>query len=185
MSITQLQATNWIHGPAFLTQEATGVLTYIPSQPEVDDREVRKKAFVFTINHQENAVSRLLTSHSNWFKLRRSVAWILAIKDVLQGRSTPIKMMTCHFMKEAEKAIIRYVQQEEFHEEIKAIKSNEPLKVSSKLIKLKPIMKDNILLVGGRLNNSCLHEGIKHPTILPHTHVTLLLVEHVHQHSGC
>ena len=51
----------------------------------------------------------------------------------------------------ASKAIIKYVQQQYFPEELEALESNKPVKKDSKLSALSLILIDGAICVGGQL----------------------------------
>ena len=85
--------------------------------------------------------------------------------------------ITTKEQEEADTRIIQGIQQEEFPEEVKAIKIGLPVKISSKLALLCPIYENGLLKVGGR-------QPSRHPVILPRHHVTDLLVISVHERNG-
>lgn len=74
--------------------------------------------------------------------------------------------ITVDDLKEAEVEIIRHCQRKRFQEEITSLKKGEPVKRSSHIYKLNPILQDGILRVGGRLNRATKPEESKHPVIL-------------------
>ena len=70
-------------------------------------------------------------------------------------------------------------QQAYFSHEINRLKVQK--QAPKHLVKLNPIVKDNFLLVGGRLDQSFLPHNQKHPYILPNDcFLTQLLIRHVH-----
>ena len=110
-----------------------------------------------------------------------------------------IGRLTLSDLQEAERAVIKYVQQRAFHEEIKAVsklqvdnpdsqsiaRSAHSVKKSSPLSKLNPVLIDSVLRVGGRSSKSALPEETKFPIILPKkSHVTELILEDVHRSTG-
>ena len=62
------------------------------------------------------------------------------------------------------------------------------VKRSSHLHKLAPILQDQLIRVGGRLNRSAMPSEAKHPVFLPKDHrITQLFIRHIHEdlgHSG-
>ena len=72
----------------------------------------------------------------------------------------------------SEMYFIRLAQQEEFQEEIRALKSGRELPGKSKLLPLKPILdEEGILKCDGRLRYAdCLPWESRHPIILPRNH---------------
>ncbi|XP_045778499.1 uncharacterized protein LOC123876319 isoform X2 [Maniola jurtina] len=79
----------------------------------------------------------------------------------------------------AETYIIRYVQNKHFSQDIHALKNNKPC--SKSILKLNPFLADDIIRIGGRLSNSQLNFGQKHPIILPSKdRITQLIVDYYH-----
>ncbi|XP_072174665.1 uncharacterized protein [Diadema setosum] len=113
-------------------------------------------------------VSDLLHRYSSWNQLRKSTAWLLRFKKLLQakvkGESTDdLKKPTLSAdeLKQAEKAILSLVQRDEFSALL------EGKQVSGTVMpKLNPILVDGIIRVGGRLENAPLDDEMKHPIIL-------------------
>ena len=109
-------------------------------------------------------------------------------------------------LREAEKEIIRKVQNKAFGHEIALLRhlnvaqtstdareignrNRKVIKKSNSIYRLDPFLsKDGILRVGGRIRRASLPEDIKHPCILPRKgHVTELIICHHHQkveHQG-
>ena len=102
-------------------------------------------------------------------------------------------------MREAERSIVKYVQEKHFKEEIESLKRNQDIvtviptqrpkggsvKRGSSIFGLDSVLVDGILVVGGRLRHASLLEDAKHQIILPKDHhVTNLIVRHHHLASG-
>jgi hypothetical protein len=95
-------------------------------------------------------------------------------------------------LREAEKEIVKNVQQVAFSEEISVLTKNERkgsncnvIKKSSSIYQLDPAVKNGLLRTGGRPRRAQISEEAKHPTILPKTHhVVTLIVTHYHHVSG-
>ena len=151
----------------------------------------------------EYKIDKLFQHYSSWYKLKRAVAWILRVKKGLHSRVTqrqtssviqpPRKDQSClttDDIRDAERAIVRYVQQTVFPEEIAMLKGTpsekQHLKRSSPTHRLDPKLDgDGILRVGGRLGRSAMPEEVKHPYILPKNHlVTRLILEDIHTAKG-
>ncbi|KAL9975992.1 hypothetical protein ACROYT_G013221 [Oculina patagonica] len=78
---------------------------------------------------------------------------------------------------------------ESFAEELRDLKAGREVKTSSKLVKLKPVLTEGILRVGGRLEEAVvLSYNERHPVILPRNHhISQLIVRHCHEslaHAG-
>ena len=77
---------NWIQGPHFLCKDESEwpVRPDIPSTMDDDDGEVRRTTLVRLISTaQVEAMKKLVEYYSDWHKLKKAVAWMLRVKDLL------------------------------------------------------------------------------------------------------
>ncbi|XP_055386622.1 uncharacterized protein LOC129615436 [Condylostylus longicornis] len=126
-----------------------------------------------------------LIDHHNCFKfLQRTMAYILrAINTFKNGtHKNDNKWLTTDELNEALLEIIRGVQRNHFQEELKDLKNKTLVRPHSRLSSLTPFIDcDDIIRVGGRLNNAAVNEYAKHPIVLPGTDiVSKLLMNHLH-----
>ncbi|XP_071834278.1 uncharacterized protein [Apostichopus japonicus] len=192
----------WLNGPAFLW-DAEENWPEIPSGIEnlegrelpdniQDECKVKKQTYLNTTN---GVVARLLEKYSSWTRLKRGVAWILRYKEYLVARyrgKQPCKetVLSLQELKEAELAVIKYVQQKAFHEELHLLRQKKVSKLWSNnaFNKINPVLHDGVLRVGGRLRNAPVAYDEMHPIILPsNDRVTSLIIIHHHLlvgHSG-
>ncbi|XP_006822430.1 uncharacterized protein LOC102801455, partial [Saccoglossus kowalevskii] len=90
-------------------------------------------------------------------------------------------------LQKAEKAILGYVQQQHFSDEIAALQdckstgNKKWVKRSSPLYKLDPFWQNGLLRVGGRLDRSALPNEMKHPEA---SHISRLILEDIHRCVG-
>ena len=149
---------------------------------------------------------------SSWSRLKKVIALCLKLKAKLRNHAAcksrsagvnvahprPVLTATLQEMQEAEKAVLKRVQDENFSKEIQVLQAlslggevtdrektrarNQTLKKSGALYKLDPFLdKDGLLRVGGRIQRVNVPEYVKHPIILPRKgHVTELLIRHHH-----
>ncbi|KAJ8369941.1 hypothetical protein SKAU_G00099690 [Synaphobranchus kaupii] len=98
------------------------------------------------------------------------------------------KTRTPDELSQAKNLIIRSVQTEAFPVELAAQNKNRDIPKSSSLIKLSPVVDEDIIRISGRLKHAELDSGEKNPIILPRqSHVSTLLVRHYHnqvKHQG-
>ncbi|XP_077978766.1 uncharacterized protein LOC144434185 [Glandiceps talaboti] len=205
-----LQNKRWLNGPEFLWKpEAEWARDEVSSnsadmtQLQGDDLEVKREVTVNTVSVDESkeTVNKLINHYSNWYALKKAVAWILRIKQNLMGKckntqTTNKKRQTSVFLsvkelQDAERAIISIVQQEAFKEEISVLKKHKEsekraVKRASPVYKLDPMLgEDGLLRVGGRLGQSALPEEAKHPLILPkEAHISKLILRDIHETIG-
>ena len=189
----------WFKGPSFLWQTCD----QWPKQSAVEpvdecDSEVKRQVTACatqSVISSDEVITRLLNYHSSWYKLKRSIAWILVTITQLYFRIKGMKLrdmskeLTVDELQNAEVSILKCVQREAYHEEISAVRMQQGVKRFSSIFRLSPIMTDDgLLAIEGRLRNSCLSAANKHQVILPKKHhVTSLIIEHFHQqacHAG-
>ncbi|XP_062588283.1 uncharacterized protein LOC134249947 [Saccostrea cucullata] len=208
-----LKTHQWLQGPDFLWNDEDEwpkccENLNIPS----DDPEVRRPVNVCTNETtQHEGVERLIHYCSDWFKLIKMTAWLIVVKEYLKSavkaeqevtkedrtkeRKKEVKkklQLTIQKWTEAEKALMYYVQQKHFSEEIEALKnmtdSGKQKSIGSKspLRKFDPFLdKDGLLRVGGRLERAEMSFDAKHPIILPkNSPVSSLIIKDAHQTIG-
>ncbi|GFV79406.1 SPRY domain-containing protein 3 [Trichonephila clavipes] len=98
--------------------------------------------------------------------------------------------LTTYERRQASNKIFLYIQNLFFKAEISCIKANKPVVKKSILSALCPFIdKDGLIRVGGRLRNSTLQYGAKHPIILPNQHEICKLIVNMYHilylHAGC
>ena len=130
---------------------------------------------------------------SSWIRLKKVVAWLLRYRERLLSASKN-KELSCDFPKyvtleeieKAEREILKHVQRRAFPEEFNH--PEKPLKKSSHLYKLDPILIDGLLHIDGRLRKASLPIKSKHQIIIPkEDHVTRVIIDDYHKacgHSG-
>jgi hypothetical protein len=185
------------------------VLGEIPDE----DMEVKREVQTFatdTIAH-ESTLDAIFKRFSSWERLKKFIAWMLRYRTSLRVTRTrrrngiietrgnsEIKPIVVDEIIQAEKEIMRYVQRNNFQEELsilgKSVTGEDvdvkiaSVKKSSPIHKLDPKLSDNLLCVGGRLRNAPIPSETKHPFILPKNHhISILIAQHYHLivgHSG-
>ena len=108
----------------------------------------------------------LFEKFSDWYRLKKAVAWMLRLKKTLQARirkwQLPHGPLSVDELLTAEKEIVRHVQ--------KTNLEDSTLK-SSSLQRLSPFTSsDGLKCVGGRPSETSLKSEAKHPWILPSKH---------------
>ena len=86
----------------------------------------------------------------------------------------------------AKRKIVILAQKSKYPAEMKSLKEGKPMKASSRLIKLKPIMKeDGVMRVGGRISLAPVTADARNPMILPNDHhATTILIRNIHEVNG-
>ena len=226
---TMIEQQRWLRGPEFLWQPEKEWPVQPPSFGELstEDPEVKKQvnacATAITDQAPEATVTKLLQHFSDWYRLKKAVAVFLRVKTILQERrlksiekqhgsfsitndkanklNEDCSSLTVQELEEAEHAIIRLTQSQNFDNELKSLYQaslNEPghertrpkkgkteITKTSSLYRLDPFVDGGLLRVGGRLNYADIPEESKHPIILPRkSHVTTLIIRHTHEQLG-
>ncbi len=200
LTVTQLLHSNWLRGPDFLYSFEIPDEDYEISS---SDPEVKEAHVMATSQLTPNPLTTLMESSSSWLQTKQRVAVWLEVKHILHDRIKG-KRTTCNDynpfcvekLRDAELAIIRYVQLEVFPKEIgflrkmtdsvsereKRRRHKETLKTTSSLYRLDPLLDSSgILRVGGRLSQSKFPIEYRKPIILPRKHhITTLVIRDCH-----
>lgn len=188
---TLLNNSLWTKGPSYLSKmECLWPPSYCgPGEIVDDDPEVKTSAKVNIVTVEPSPIQKLIEKYSTWHRLLKAIAWILRIKGWLlaKRKKNPIDM---HYLKTedllgAELAVLKFIQELYFEDELARLKSGKCVRKTSPLYKLSPFLKDEIIRVGGRLKNASLEFDSKHPIIVPKgCHVDKLLVRDAHNRCG-
>ena len=186
LSAQELARSRWMHGPEFLRL----ALEKLPPL-DAGDPEVKKPVVAsFTVHApvEEHPVEKLVASYSNWSRLLRALACFTMAADVCRKKIPPTTELRAEHVQKAEEALVVHVQARHYGQEIGALAKGGKLDSSSSLAQLRPVMKEGVLVVPGRLSNARLPEEAKAPAVLPSQHPAVeSLVRHVHEktaHSG-
>ncbi|XP_076036951.1 uncharacterized protein LOC143022567 [Oratosquilla oratoria] len=183
------QTSRWSEGPAFLSQnEEIWPVQQQINKEDFSNLEIKRvmRVEVKPIQgHSVDVMSRLVCHYSSWFKLLRACSYLILFVRQLQRKGVSIIELNVQLMEVAEERVIKFVQNCYFAKEIVCLSKNDPINLSSSIRKLKPMLLNGILRVGGRLINLELPLDMKHPVILPHEHhVTSLIIQHYHMKVG-
>ena len=158
-----------------------------------------------------NSVNQLLGRFLSWSHLKKIVAWILRYRATLRAvcvrrangpiaasvEVEEIKPVSVDEFNNAEREVIKFIQEQSFKEEILCLEEKDmkngtkssmigkerklPIKKSSTIYKIDPMLVDGLLYVGDRL----IPDAAKHQIILTKKHhVVDLIVNHYHLKSG-
>ncbi|KAL7827058.1 hypothetical protein SRHO_G00327760 [Serrasalmus rhombeus] len=196
-----LMSKHWWTGPDFLRREETHwpIIGKLMST-DLKDLEVRNVQVHWT-TVTDNPTIKFLEYYSQWNHFKRALAWFLRLKDILktkiQGKdavkinsaqNVGSQCLSVDELERAENAVISYVQNSSFHEEVEALQKGKQVKLTSNISSLDPILENGILRVGGRFNKMAMPISQQHPAILPkNSHISRLIMRHIHQtlgHSG-
>lgn len=133
---------------------------------------------------KDNFIDTIVNLTNNFPKLIRIVSFIF--RFTFNARNPNLKRVssfTASELKESENYLIKEIQKQEFSPEIKCLSKGKMVPSNSKLKSLAPFLdNDDLIRVGGRLQNSSLGFDQKHPILLPANHkLTKLLIENIHE----
>ncbi|XP_077972265.1 uncharacterized protein LOC144427253 [Styela clava] len=130
-------------------------------------------------------------------KQKKATCWLRRFKKYLRSEKPQDKLtelpsrLTVQELNYAERDIIKYVQRQSFHGEMKCLLNDKVINkgdCSRRMLKLNPTLEDGLMKVGGRLENAPIMHSSKHPIILSHiSHPTDLVIREHHNkvgHSG-
>ncbi len=195
-----LKGERWINGPEFIWQDTSRwPRTEFPvDEISQDDPEVKKSTISCGTKARKvhSMTDLIFAKYSVWTDLKKAVAWILRYKHWLKMKAKKDEAsiekgrtgkLLVEDLREAEDCIIRCVQQECYENEMMLAKDGvTPVGKSSCLRSLNPILKHDLLCVGGRLKHMPdQFEALKNPVILPKRHhIVDILIRHYHLQSG-
>ncbi|XP_055633970.1 uncharacterized protein LOC129774278 [Toxorhynchites rutilus septentrionalis] len=183
----------WWEGPSWLREsQRHWPIHPVPAKTTEAEAEFRQSAVSCATLQQDTFTVWYLSKFSSFTDLVRRTAYWLRLMNILkqQGKKENSRdFLTTSELVEAEYAIIRSVQKEEFKKEWKALSKGEPVTESSPLRWFNPTLSaENLIRVGGRLEHSLESVNRKHPIVLPARHpITRMIFEHFHKkllHAG-
>ena len=205
-----LNCEKWLLGPEFLWTpiHQWSIVPGASMALEDDNPEVKRDQEVKSLSTiiapvsvtPVTAPSEDFQKFSDWYRLKKSIAWVLRYRSNLlsaiktrqktgQIKTQPEKLslISTEELENAERAILKVVQQTAFRDEINTLNrsSDKRVKGTSSLVKLDPFFRNGLLCIGRRLAQARMSSEAKHQIILSkNSHVTSLIVDHYHKLSG-
>ena len=182
----------WLKGPEFLTKpedywpENACPLKDLPIEFTLKEKLAKVTSVSFGGN---TAIDLLLEHFSSYHSLLKATAWLLRFKFYLKTKvnNSQSYFLTTSELQHAEKCLIIYTQHKSFPILVDKLKSGKTLgkKCVPSIKKLHPILVDNVIRVGGRLEKAPISWETKHPIIFPSkSPLSKLLIFRCHQRAG-
>ena len=161
-----------------------------------DDAEIKNERPIMALMPEKpDKLHEIVLRYSSWKVLQRTVVWLLKFKEYLRCRKNKdtvginrLKFLTTADLEKAKIAIVKLVQKQVYAQEIHDLEHKGNVRCSSKIVKLRPVLNDGVLRVGGRISEAPIAFGARFPMIIPPKHhVTQLLIVSFHQklaHAG-
>ena len=127
--------------------------------------DIQRHSCLAVLCESPHFLDDLISHCSSWQRLLQVCVWILCFKDSIlptKSKNTAImtkpkvhvsqKLITCLSSEEISKAemlIFSYLQHKYYKEEMDDLSKGKPIRTSSSLIKLSPLIKNGLMHVGG------------------------------------
>ena len=189
---TLVESKFWYSGPEFLWKTEDywpQGITPLSHLPEFD-KPIQNISSVFLLNKQldHDVIDQLIGRYSSLNRLKKAAAWLLRAKCFLRTKAKnqdskfDLFDLTVQDLQNAEIELIKHEQVKHFSNLIFLLRNGalKKSKIPRFILKLSPILAENVLRVGGRLQNAPICFDLKHPIILPsHSRLTeLIILEH-------
>ncbi|GFU27558.1 integrase catalytic domain-containing protein [Trichonephila clavipes] len=177
----------WWHGPDFLREELeANPIDFERITSDSDYLKELKPANVLLTSCKFSLIDDLSKRSNNYTKLLHILSYIF--RFLHNSRNPSVKrsgQLDYSEVNEAELCLIKNLQASAFQEEIEFLAKSSCNSKKGKLFSLNPFLDGNqILRVGGRLQNSDLTYSQKHPAILPADHLlTKLIMIDIHNRN--
>ena len=180
----------WLHGPHFLRQfHSDWQIKEINASLE-DDRELKRSSAFVTVTEnasdsEEAPIDRLSRHYSSWPSLRKAVAWMLRLKEILKSKNSTKGPLTVDELTKSEIIILKHVQNVHYRRELDCLVHSKSLLTSSAISDLDPFLDEvGLIRVGGRLRRSPAADFCRHPILVPHKHrIAHLIVQFFHDQA--
>nr|XP_012219380.1 PREDICTED: uncharacterized protein LOC105670437 [Linepithema humile] len=178
----------WWSGPPWLKRSSEFWPIENSTVSHETELEVRTTCATVAMNDREWDLAK---KYSSWPKLIRVTAYIYKFlnkckrrkHDQPQGSEVPAAVSADEY-RSAKLYWIRYIQQALFSTEIQALTHKRSLNHKSPILSFNPFIdQDNVLRVGGRLQNSPLPFNRKHPILLASHPLVHLIIKNAHVRS--
>ncbi|XP_068222567.1 uncharacterized protein [Palaemon carinicauda] len=139
---------------------------------------------------RQTGLHKIIHHYSRWIKLLRAFGWLLLFaRYIIYKHRQLLSELDIHLSTEvislAETVVVQVTQRVDYEIEIECLEKGGTIRVSSSLKRLKPILRNGLLCIGGRLSLANISPSERHPIILPYKgHLTDMVIQYYHEHSN-
>ncbi|XP_068215899.1 uncharacterized protein [Palaemon carinicauda] len=139
---------------------------------------------------RQTGMYKIIHHYSRWIKLLRALGWLLLFaRYIIYKHRQLLSELDMHLSTEiislAETVVVQVTQHVDYELEIESLEKGGTIRASSSLRRLKPILRNGLLCVGGRLSSANISPSERHPIIFPYKgHLTDMVIQYYHEHSN-
>ena len=174
MSLPFFQSSK-AYRPPFLQEETKYNQLFEESQSKIEELEVRQSCLVDSVVDLYVFIGHF----SSLKRLLKAVCWLRKFVQHLSGQAVS-QVISVSDIESAKTSLVKFVQSSVFSRELTLLSQQQRVPNSSPIRQMCPVLIDGIVCVGGRLENSS-EASTKHPILLPHHHLTTLVVRDIHE----
>ncbi|GFS74886.1 uncharacterized protein NPIL_626641 [Nephila pilipes] len=145
-----LYSTYWFCGPPFLSlPEEKWPISKLPPSKTIEGQSERRSKIEISLHcateKNENGREPVLKfgNYSSWERLRRLSAWIQRFcRNARKVKDHDSGELSAEELEGAEIYWMKYIQEENYPEDIKALKTNKSIPKDSKIFKLSPFLSE-------------------------------------------
>ena len=190
----------WLRGPEFLWHSEDSWPNVDAAAISDDQLELRKESSIYlstVVTQSESSkgnesiskskIHQIINHCSDWSQLRRRMACLIKFTQFIRDREgLKNGRLSPEDYEVATHAIARVVQNEAYGSEITDLTAGRPVKTTSKIANLNPVLDDHdVLRIDGCIKNASVAYDARHRIIFPRNHdATSILVQHTHETIG-
>ncbi|XP_068215885.1 uncharacterized protein [Palaemon carinicauda] len=195
------QSKRWRQGPEFLLKEECFWPTELAQMSDgVEGVEVKREigpkgtrgyqiiSYRIRLDIRQTGLHKIIHHYSIWIKLLRAWGWLLLFARYIiykhrQLLSELNMRLSTEVISLVETVVVQVTQRDDYEIEIESLEKVGNIRASSSLRRLKPILRNGLLCIGGRLSLAINSPSQRYPIILLYKgHLTDMVIQYYHKH---